>query len=71
MIDNMEYVSVEEAAEVTGYASAYIRRLLRQEKIKAQKKGTMWWIDLDSLKEYKEKMDSLGTDKFFPWREQE
>ena len=69
IIDDMEYVSVDEAAEVTGYAPAYIRRLLRQQKIKAEKKGTMWWVDLDSLKAYKQEMDELGTDKFFPWRE--
>ncbi len=70
IIDNMEYVSVEEAAEITGYDPEYIRRLLRQNKIKAEKKGTMWWIDLESLKEYKKQMDTLGTDKFFPWREE-
>jgi excisionase family DNA binding protein len=69
IIGGMEYVSVDEAAEVTGYAPAYIRRLLRQQKIKAEKKGTMWWVDLDSLKSYKQEMDELGTDKFFPWRE--
>ena len=70
IIDGMDYVSVEEAAEVTGYAPAYIRRLLRQEKIKAEKKGTMWWIDLESLKAYKQEMDALGTDKYFQWREE-
>ena len=70
IIGDMEYVSVEEAAEITDYDPEYIRRLLRQKKIKAEKKGTMWWIDLESLKEYKKQMDSLGTDKYFPWREQ-
>ncbi len=70
IIDGMEYVSVDEAAKETGYAPAYIRRLLRHNKIKAEKKGTMWWIDLESLKAYKQEMDELGTDKFFPWREQ-
>lgn len=69
IMDGMEYVSVEEAAKATGYAPAYIRRLLRQEKIKAEKKGTMWWIDLDSLKKYKEEMDALGNEKYFQWRE--
>lgn len=67
----MEYVSVEEAAKITGYAIAYIRRLLRQNKIKAEKKGTMWWIELESLQEYKKEMDSLGNDRFFPWREKD
>ena len=70
IIGGMEYVSVTEAAEITGYDPEYIRRLLRQKKINAEKKGTMWWIDLESLKEYKKQMDTLGTDKYFPWREQ-
>ena len=69
IIGGMEYVSVEEAAEITGYDPEYIRRLLRQKKINAEKKGTMWWIDVESLKEYKKQMDNLGTDKYFPWRE--
>jgi excisionase family DNA binding protein len=67
----MEYVSVEEASEITGYAITYIRQLLRESKIKAEKKGTMWWIDLESLKAYKAEMDSLGNDKFFQWREKD
>ena len=71
IIDNMEYVSVEEAAEITGYAAAYIRQLLRQNKIKAEKKGTMWWVDLESLKTYKAEMDALGTEKYFQWREKD
>jgi len=71
IIDNMEYVSVEEAAEITEYAAAYIRQLLRQNKIKAEKKGTMWWVDLESLKTYKAEMDALGNDKYFQWREKD
>lgn len=69
IIDGMEYVSVEEAAELTGYSQQYIRRLLRLDRIKAVKKGYMWWIDLDSLQEYKRQMDVLGKDKFSPFRE--
>lgn len=71
IIDGMEYVSVDEAADITGYAPAYIRRLLRESKIKAEKKGTMWWVELESLKEYKRQMDSLGSEKFSPWRDRE
>ena len=67
----MEYVSVEEASEITGYAITYIRQLLREKKIEAEKKGTMWWIDLESLKIYKENMDSLGNEKYFQWREKD
>lgn len=69
IIDTMEYVSVEEAAEITGYSEQYIRRLLRKGRIKAAKKGYMWWVDLDSLKAYKQQMDALGSEKFSPYRE--
>ena len=65
----MEYVSVEEASKITGYAITYIRQLLRENKIEAEKKGTMWWINLDSLKEYKTEMDRLGSEKYSPYRE--
>lgn len=68
-IDGMEYVSVEEAAEITGYSEQYIRRLLRQGKVEATKKGYMWWVSLASLKEYKRQMDILGRDKFNPHKE--
>ena len=71
IIDGMEYVSVEEASQITGYSEQYIRRLLRQGKIKAEKKGTMWWINLESLTEYKKEMDALGNDKYFQWREKD
>ena len=66
----MEYVSVEEASKITGYAITYIRQLLREKKIEAEKKGTMWWIDVESLKAYKAEMDALGNDRYFQWREE-
>lgn len=71
IIDGMEYVSVDEAAEITGYKPAYLRYLLREGKIEAEKKGTMWWVELESLKEYKRQMDLLGDQKFSPWRDRE
>jgi excisionase family DNA binding protein len=71
IIDGVEYVSVDEASEKTGYAPAYIRRLLRQGKINAAKKGTMWWVELESLEAYKREMDLLGNEKYSPWRDRE
>ena len=68
IIDGMEYVSVTEAAEITGYSEQYIRRLLRKGRIQAVKKGPMYWVELESLKEYKREMDVLGPDKFNPYR---
>lgn len=68
IIDGMEYVSVEEAAQITGYSEQYVRRLLRQKRVNAVKKGPMYWIELESLKEYKREMDVLGREKHDPRR---
>lgn len=69
IIGAMEYVSVEEASEITGYSIQYLRRLLRLGRIEATKKASVWWINLDSLKAYKQEMDTLGKEKFSPHRD--
>lgn len=71
IIEGMEYVSVEEAAQITGYNPEYIRRLIRHKVIKAVKKSRVWWIERESLEAYKKQMDSLGGEKFSPWRKRE
>jgi excisionase family DNA binding protein len=54
-----DWLSVDEAAELSGYSAEYIRRLIRNAKILAQKKGLMWWVDRHSLQAYlKEATDS-------------
>jgi excisionase family DNA binding protein len=68
-IDGMEYVSIHEAAQISGYSEQYVRRLIRQGRVAATKKGPMYWIDLESLKAYKQEMDMLGSEKFNPHRE--
>ena len=45
-------ISTEEAAQLSGYHPEHIRRLIREGKIKATRKGTMFWIDRKSLKQY-------------------
>jgi len=68
IIDGMEYVSIHEAAEITGYSEQYIRRLIRKGRVSATKKGPMYWIELKSLKTYKQEMDVLGREKYDPRR---
>lgn len=69
IIDGMEYISTQEASDLTGYSIQYLQRLLRQGKINAVKKGGMYWIELNSLEDYKRKMDTLGSEKYSPYRE--
>ena len=50
-----DWISVEDAAELSGYNAEHIRRLIRGKQIVANKKGTMWWVDRASLLAYQKK----------------
>ena len=47
-----EWLTVYQAAEVSGYSAEYVRRLLRQGKISSQKFLTVWQISKSSLLAY-------------------
>jgi len=47
-----DWISVDEAAGLSGYSAEYIRRLIRSARIRALKKGLMWWVDRQSLQVY-------------------
>jgi excisionase family DNA binding protein len=61
-----DWLSTEEAAQLSGFHPEYIRRLAKAGKIGAEKKGRDWWIDRDMLKTYLDEMDALGPKKFDP-----
>ncbi len=63
-----EWITTEEAAEVSGYHPEHVRWLARRGKIGAEKKGRDWWIDRDRFREYLTLVESLGTKKFDPYR---
>ena len=50
VIDN--HITVQEAAEITGYNIQYLRRLLRTGKMEAIKIGQIWLVNLASLQAY-------------------
>lgn len=47
-----DWISTVEAAELTGYHPEHLRHLIRQGKIQVTRKGTMFWIDRESLLTY-------------------
>jgi len=63
------WITVKEAAELTGYHVKYLRRLARQGRIEGQKVNRFWLIDRASLLAYRTKMDRLGPEKHNPWRD--
>jgi hypothetical protein len=64
----MTWVLIAEAVEQTAYSRDHISLLIRQGKVGGRKAGGVWLVDLDSLKEYEQKMQELGAKKFTPKR---
>jgi excisionase family DNA binding protein len=56
----LNLLSVNEAAEVSGYHPEHIRRLIREGKIKAQKFASVWQVDRYSLQVYIRKTEIKG-----------
>ena len=59
-------VLIAQAAQEVSYSVKHISLLLRQGKIKGQKIGGTWLVDLDDLKRYEQEMNALGTKRFDP-----
>jgi excisionase family DNA binding protein len=47
-----DWITASEAAELSGYHPEYIRRLIRRNRVYAEKKGWQWWIDRDRFREF-------------------
>jgi excisionase family DNA binding protein len=61
-----EWISSEEAATMSGYHVEHIRRLIRQGKVRAEKKGHDWWIDRTDLAAYLENKKESGDNRWGP-----
>lgn len=59
-----DYVTSEDAADISGYHVNYVRRLMRQGKLKGRKFGNVWFIERESLQEYLRIVQQLGGQKF-------
>jgi excisionase family DNA binding protein len=46
------WLTVNEAAKVSGYHPEYIRQLIRDGKVKAKKFSIVWMVDKESLLQY-------------------
>jgi len=55
---DVAYVSSKRAAQVSGYTQDYIGQLCRAGLIQSQRVGGLWYLNLDSLYQYKKKADS-------------
>jgi len=55
------YVLITQAINDIPYKREHVSLLIRRGKVKGQKVGGVWLVDLDGLKEYYVRMESLGS----------
>jgi excisionase family DNA binding protein len=60
------WVTVSEAAKLSGYHVERIRELIRDGKILAIKKGNSWWVDSESVLIYVKNMRKTKDKRFGP-----
>jgi excisionase family DNA binding protein len=60
MVINGNWLTVNEAAKLSGYDPEHIRRLIRDGEIKARKVSIIWLVDRESLSAYLKKAQAWG-----------
>jgi len=60
------HLTVQAAADVTGYNIQYLRRILRSGTLKGIKIGQMWLIDMKSLEAYLQQVESTSDRRCGP-----
>ena len=60
MAMNDEWLTVSEAAKLSGYHPETLRELIREGKIKGRKISIVWLVDRKSLSAYMEKVKAMG-----------
>jgi excisionase family DNA binding protein len=61
-----KFITVQAAAEVTGYCSQYLRRLLRAGKLEGVKVGQVWLIKMSSLGAHLKHTETTGDLRYGP-----
>jgi hypothetical protein len=57
------FVLIHDAVNETSYSVTHIRTLLTRGTVQGKKSGGIWLIDLDDLKDYEKRMQTLGEKK--------
>jgi hypothetical protein len=63
-----EWLTVNEAAELSGYNPEYLRRLMRDHKIRNRKFSFIYQVNRKSLLEYLEKAQHTPDKRYSPKR---
>lgn len=66
MNNNGEWLTVKEAAKLSGYHPEYIRRLIRDGEIIAKKFSIVWMVNRKALLDYLEKARNSDDGRYTP-----
>ena len=55
-----DWITTQEASEISGYTADHIRDLIQAERIKAKKFGIVWQVSRKSLDAYLKEQQSKG-----------
>ena len=61
-----KHISVQSAADATGYSTQYLRRLLRAGTLVGIKIGQIWLIDIDAFEQYLARTHTTSDRRFGP-----
>ena len=61
-----KYVTVQAAAEVTGYNIQYLRRLMRSGTLEGIKIGQIWLIEMEFLESYLQTIETTSDRRCGP-----
>lgn len=63
-----EWITTEQAAELSGYSQAYMRQLASRGTVASIKAGRDWLIRRQDVLEHRRQMEALGPAKHAPTR---
>lgn len=68
MTNDNDWLTVQEAADLSGYNAEYLRRLIRNQKIKYRKISFIYQVNRDSLLEYLHNAKNITDRRYTPKR---
>jgi len=70
MTNDTEWITVTQAAEISGYNAEYLRRLMRNKKIKFRKFSFIYQVNRESLLNYLKEAENITDKRYTPKRKQ-
>ena len=66
-----DFITIEEAIQMSGYTGQYLRRMARSGRIHALKRGPFWLVELASLQAYLKAAQRTADKRYGPRELQE